>query len=118
MSKNACSKAALTTALAIACALPRAAWSQERPWLVRLRAANLDSANKDSTGLGLSINDKVLPEFDIAYFVTPELSLELVLTYPQGQDIRSNGAKIGALHHLPPTLSAQYHFVQFGDFLA
>lgn len=118
MSKNACAKAVLTTARAIACALPLAVWSQERPWLVRLRAVNLDSADKDATGLGLSINDKGLLQFDISYSVTPELALERVLTYPQGQDIRSNGAKIGALHHLPPTRSAQDHFVQFGAFLA
>lgn len=117
MSHDACLKAVLTAALAIASALPFAAQAQEPSWLVRVRAVNLASENKDSTGLGLSINDKVLPELDISYFFTPQLSVELVLTYPQGQDIRSNGTKIGSLHHLPPTLSAQYHFVDFGAFV-
>ncbi|GAA4334487.1 OmpW family protein [Pigmentiphaga soli] len=85
-------------------------------WLVRARAVNLDSANKDSTGLGLSINDKVLPEVDVSYFFTPQVAAELVLTYPQLQDIRSNGSYIGSLRHLPPTLTVQYHFTNLGAF--
>ncbi|MBL8508534.1 MAG: OmpW family protein, partial [Chitinimonas sp.] len=100
----------LSLALAATAALPMAAQAEEGPWLVRLRAVNLDSANKDSTGLDLSINNKVIPEFDISYFFTPELAAELVLTYPQKQTIRSGGVDIGSLKHLPPTLTLQYHF--------
>ncbi len=86
--------------------------TQEGPWLVRLRAVNLDSDNGGSTtpNLALTINDKVIPELDISYFFTPNFAAELVLTYPQKHDIRSAGSKIGTLKHLPPTLSAQYHF--------
>lgn len=83
-------------------------------WLVRGHALYLDSANKDSTGLGLSVNNKTFPEVDISYFLTPNLALELVLTYPQKHDIKSNGTKIGTLKHLPPTLSFQYHFTGMG----
>lgn len=88
----------------------------EGPWLVRVRAVNLDSANKDSTGLDLSINNKVIPELDISYFFTPNIAAELILTYPQKHDLRSGGANIGSLKHLPPTLLAQYHFTNFGGF--
>jgi len=77
---------------------------------VRVRAVHLDSANKDSTGLDLSINNKVIPEVDFTYFFSPALAAELVLTYPQKQTIRSGGADIGTLKHLPPTLTLQYHF--------
>lgn len=84
--------------------------------MVRVRAVNLDSANKDSTGLGLSINDKTISELDVSYFFTPNFAAELVLTYPQKHDLRSNGAKIGSLKHLPPTLLAQYHFTGMGAF--
>jgi outer membrane protein len=85
-------------------------------WIVRARAVNLDSANKDGTGLGLSVNNKVIPEVDISYFYTPNFALELVLTVPQKHKIRSSavGAQIGTLKHLPPTLSAQYHFTGLG----
>lgn len=78
-------------------------------WIVRGRALHLNSANKDSTGLGLSVNDKTFPEVDITYFFDPNWAAELVLTYPQKHDIRSNGVTIGSLKHLPPTLSLQYH---------
>lgn len=110
-------------ALAVLCALTSgAAFAQqasaEGPWLVRVRAVNLDSADKDSTGLGLSINNKTIPEVDISYFFTPNIAAELILTYPQKHDVRSAalGGKIGTLKHLPPTLLAQYHFTNFGSF--
>jgi outer membrane protein len=96
--------------------LPFASQAQDAPWLVRLRAVDLESANKDSTGLDLSINNKVIPEIDFSYFFTPQVAVELVLTYPQKQTIRSGGAEIGSLKHLPPTLTAQYHFTTLGEF--
>ncbi len=79
-------------------------------WIVRARAVYLQSANKDSTGLGLSIDDKVLPEVDITRFITPQLAVELILTYPQRQTVSAGGTAIGSLKHLPPTLDFQYHF--------
>ena len=106
-------------AVAAVCAMTSgAAFAQqaEGPWLVRVRAVNLDSANKDSTGLDLSINNKVIPELDISYFFTPNIAAELILTYPQKHDLRSGGVDIGSLKHLPPTLLAQYHFTNFGGF--
>jgi outer membrane protein len=109
-------RASFAMALACGALLPAAAQAQEGPWLVRVRAVNLDSANKDSTGLGLSINDKVIPEVDITYFFAPQFSAELVLTYPQKHDVRSNGTKIGTLKHLPPTLTAQYRITGLGGF--
>jgi len=84
----------------------------EGNWLVRLRAVNLDSVNKDNTGLGLSINNKWLPEADISYFITPNIAAELILTVPQRQRLSSStlGGEIGSFRHLPPTLTVQYHF--------
>ena len=94
------------------------AQQQDGNWMVRVRAVHIDSANKDTTGLGLSINNKTIPEFDISYFFTPNFAAELILTYPQKHDVRSSalGGKIGTLKHLPPTLLAQYHFTNFGAF--
>ncbi|UZD54367.1 OmpW/AlkL family protein [Caldimonas aquatica] len=90
--------------------------AEPSPWLVRVRAVNLDSANKDSTGLDLSVNDKVIPEVDVSYFFTPNLAAELILTYPQKHDVRAGGTEIGSLKHLPPTLTVQYHFDGMGAF--
>ncbi|GLS14129.1 outer membrane protein [Hydrogenophaga electricum] len=80
--------------------------------LVRARAVHLDSANKDSTGLALSVNNKWLPEVDFTYFLSPNLAAELILTVPQKHTLSAgNGAlDIGSLKHLPPTLTVQYHF--------
>ncbi|MEP6502286.1 MAG: OmpW family outer membrane protein [Betaproteobacteria bacterium] len=104
--------ALLALALAAA-ALPLLAGAQASDsgdWIVRARAVTLQSANKDSTGLGLAINDKTLPEVDITRFFTPQIAAELVLTYPQRQTISAGGTPIGSLKHLPPVLSLQYHF--------
>ncbi|KQR56147.1 OmpW family protein [Acidovorax sp. Leaf160] len=106
---------ALVGALTSAAAFAQQA--ADGPWLVRARAVHLDSVNKDSTGLGLSINDKVLPEVDITYFFSPNLAAELILTVPQKQKIRADGlGQIGTLNHLPPALLAQYHFTQWSGF--
>lgn len=78
--------------------------------LVRARAVHLDSANKDGTGLGLTINNKWMPEVDFTYFLSPNLAAELILTVPQKQTVYANGAAIGSFKHLPPTLTVQYHF--------
>lgn len=85
-------------------------------WLIRGRALYLDSANKDSTGLNLSVNNKTFPEVDVTYFFTPNLAAELVLTYPQKHDIRSGSTVIGELKQLPPTLMLQYHFTGLSGF--
>ena len=118
MSTYILKRTAMVIVMAGSTLLPLAAQAQatDAPWLVRLRAVDLQSANKDSTGLDLTINDKVIPEVDISYFLTPQIAVELVLTYPQKQTIRSNGIDIGSLKHLPPTLTAQYHFTSFGAF--
>ena len=108
--------AAAAFLLACAATAPIAAQAQEGPWMVRIRAVNLDPSNSDSTGLGLGINSKVIPEFDISYFFSPQIAAELVLTVPQKQTVSSNGAAIGSLRHLPPTLTLQYHFTGLGAF--
>lgn len=108
-------------AAAALCALTSGAamaqnYPQDGKWMVRARAVHLDSANKDSTGLDLSVNNKMIPELDISYFFTPNFAAELILTYPQKHDVRAGGTKIGSLKHLPPTLLAQYHFTNLGAF--
>jgi|GWRWMinimDraft_6_1066014.scaffolds.fasta_scaffold12530_2 outer membrane protein len=108
--------AALALALAGGVALPFAVQAEESPWLVRVRAVDLESDNEDSSGLNLAINNKIIPEVDISYFFTPNIAAELVLTYPQKQTIYSGGAEIGSLKHLPPTLTLQYHFEKMREF--
>lgn len=105
-------KQTIAAAVLAACAASSvmAQTASEGPWLVRARAVHLDMSNKDSTGLGLAVNNKTIPEVDISYFYTPNVAVELILTVPQEQKVYSNGTQIGTFKHLPPTLLAQYHF--------
>jgi outer membrane protein len=83
-----------------------------------LRAVNIDTADKSDAIPSLSVpedaitvSSKVIPEIDISYFFTKNIAAELVLTIPQKHDVEVGGTKIGTFKHLPPTLSAQYHFM-------
>ena len=110
------SRCALALASTACLASPIAAQAQDGHFLVRLRAVNIDSANKDTTGLDLSVNNKVIPELDVTYFFSPQFAAELILTYPQKHTLKAGDTEIGSLKHLPPTLTAQYHFTQLGAF--
>ena len=104
-------RAVAIAALSVAALTPAPAMAQESPWQVRVRAVNLDPANKTEKGLDLAVNAKLIPEVDISYFFTPNIAAELILTYPQKHNVKLNGDVIGSLRHLPPTLTAQYHFM-------
>ncbi len=86
--------------------------AKDGPWMVRARAVSLNSANTDNTGLGLSVNNKWIPEVDISYFYSKNVAVELILTVPQSHTLTSSalGKDIGTVEHLPPTLLVQYHF--------
>jgi outer membrane protein len=90
--------------------------AQESPWMLRVRATHLDMANKDSTPLNLTVNNKTIPEVDVSYFFNKNVAAELILTVPQRQTVYSGGADIGTFKHLPPTLLLQYHFTDLGAY--
>jgi outer membrane protein len=111
--KTAFALAALATVAALIA--PAAAMAADTgPWLVRARALHLDSANKDTTGLNLSVDNKTFIEVDFSYFFSPNWAAELILTVPQKHTLSSNGSRIGTLKHLPPTLLGQYHLGGLG----
>lgn len=94
------------------------ALAEKGDWLVRVRAVNLDMENKSDPipallvpADAIHVEDKVIPEVDISYFLTKNIAAELVLTIPQEHDVTLLGGKIGTFKHLPPTLLLQYHFL-------
>ena len=98
--------------------LPCVAAAQQTPWSVRLGVLDLQPANKSDAipALGvpddaIHVNNKAFPELDVFYAFTPNIVAELVLTYPQKQEVTLSGANIGSFKHLPPSLVAQYHFL-------
>jgi outer membrane protein len=90
--------------------------AEEGPWMVRLRAVQIQPANKSDAATGLPadaihVSSKTIPEVDFSYFFTKNFSAELILTVPQEHDVTVSGTKIGTFKHLPPTLTAQWHFL-------
>ena len=102
----------LVVTVAVCTFLSGVALAEQGPWMVRARAVGLDMANKDGTGLGLSVNNKTIPEIDVSYFFNKNVAVELILTVPQKQTVNSVALTrdIGTFKHLPPVLTLQYHF--------
>jgi len=115
-----------TAALAV-CATSTAS-AAEGPWMVRVRAVDLQMTNKSEPVPALAVpsdaikvSNKTIPEFDVSYFFMPNLAAELILTYPQKHDVDVTGSAIGGFRagtfkHLPPTLTLQYHFLPDAQF--
>ncbi len=78
--------------------------------IIRARAVQIQFHNHTNTAAlsGVGADNKVIPEVDGAYFFTRNIAAELILTYPQTIYVHSG---IGSLKALPPTLTAQYHFM-------
>lgn len=119
-------KLAVAAAVLAACGLAQAQGPGESPWLVRVRAVNIDPVNKSDPigGVGpanqVQVSSRNIPELDISYFFNRNIAAELVLTYPQKHDVTLGGAPLGSFKQLPPTLTAQYHFLpgrQFDPYL-
>ncbi|MCH6257775.1 hypothetical protein MLD52_14555 [Puniceicoccaceae bacterium K14] len=97
--------------------------AEPKTWEVKLRAAYLQTVDHSDafSALGIDfardsvvVEDKLIPEIDIAYAFTKNIVAELVLTIPQTHDVSLNGVgSLGTLEHLPPTLSLVYEFDKF-----
>jgi outer membrane protein len=108
----------ILTAGAVALAFLATSASATSPWSVRARATYLVTADKSDafSALGLnfasgavSVSDKLIPEFDVAYNFNDTVSAELVLTIPQQHSVTLAGVgRLGSFRHLPPTLLLQY----------
>ena len=91
--------------------------AQESPWMVRARAVYIETVNQDSgTTFDLNVSNKTIPEVDISYFFNKNVAAELILTVPQKQHVYTGTTHLGTFKHLPPTLTAQYHFTNFNGY--
>lgn len=103
-------------------AAPAPAWN---PWMIRLRALGVVTRNSGSVdqvpGSGLSTSDSIVPELDITYFFTRNFAAELILGVTPHHvtgtgAAATNGLDVGKAWLLPPTLTFQYHFTDWGAF--
>jgi outer membrane protein len=96
------------------------AWN---PWMIRLRVLGVLPENGGSVdqvpGSSLRTSDQVVPELDISYFFTKNIAAEVILGVTKhhvtGADALA-GVDVGKSWLLPPTLTLQYHFTEFGAF--
>jgi outer membrane protein len=98
------------------------------PWMVRVRGVYVmpnDGSRVYAGGARVAggktdISNSIVPELDITYFFTPNFAAELILgTTPhtaKGAGTLAGLNKLGSVWLLPPTLTLQYHFTNFGAF--
>jgi outer membrane protein len=101
------------------------AHAEKGDFLVRARAI-LIAPDDSSTGImptfpneRVGLKSTVVPELDFAYMVTKRVGLELVLTTTKRKVSGQTGTTgaigtLASIKLLPPTLTAQYHFIPDG----
>jgi len=123
---------AALTAVGCAAAFTLPAYADDNPWMVRGRIIGVlpdEGADLSAGGTALpgdvDINDQYVPELDITYFFTDNIAAELILAVTP-HDVEAIGVEVpgafgpanvdlGDVWLLPPTLTLQYHFTQFGQ---
>ena len=94
------------------------------PWQIRLRGLGVITEDRGYVaqipGSGLEYSDTVVPELDISYFFTDNIAAELILGTTKANIVGTGAAagvgKAGETWLLPPTVTLQYHFTDFGAF--
>lgn len=118
----------IRTATAIALVIASPAMAAEPfkagDFMIRGRAVGV-LPNEDAditgavTGNSINIDNSYVPEVDFSYFVTDHIAFELIAAVTP-HDVSTSTSSAGPLDLgdvwlLPPTLTAQYHFTDLGD---
>lgn len=107
-------------------------------FVVRLRATNINPSESSKLGeqtdktygagtanllygnanANLQVDSNTIPELDLSYYVTKNIALELILALGTKHDVKTssigaglNKRALGEVNLLPPTLTAQWHFM-------
>ncbi len=116
--------------------LPALAQAEAGDWVVRLRATNINPSESSKLGettdkaygagnaaalygnasANLEVDSNTIPELDISYYFTKNIAAELILALGTKHDVNVSSAgavnpKLGEVNLLPPTLTAQWHFL-------
>ena len=89
-------------------------------WQLRLRAIDVSPNESSSVSNGgkIAASSTAVPELDISYFFTENISTELILaTSKHNMSEQSPNINLGSVWVLPPTLTAQYHFTNSTPFV-
>ena len=86
-------------------------------WLVRAGASVVaPQSDNGNLNLGSAVTDIDVDDatgftFNVSYFFTRNIAVELLAAYPDSHDFELEALNLeGKVDHLPPTLSVQYHF--------
>lgn len=84
----------------------------ESPWQIRLGVSTLVPASDPGsiTPGQIDIDNDTGPTFNIAYFITHNLAVDVLGGLPFKHDIKLNGSKVGDTKQLPPIVTLQWHF--------
>lgn len=109
MSLNWFSHATLGTLLLAGVPL---AYAADTPWLARAGVSYIVPTSDPGDILPGTIDIDSDPglTFNVAYFFTPHLAIDVLGGLPFEHDIKLNGDKVGKTKQLPPIVSLQYHF--------
>lgn len=112
---------------------PSLAMAEAGDWVVRARIVNV-APDEDSElgkkvnqiapgamspGAELKVDNNIIPELDISYYFTKNIAAELILATGTKHNVSVRGdsgaavgdQKLGSVNLLPPTLTAQWHFL-------
>lgn len=87
---------------------------QAGDWVFKIGAHAVDPKSGNGTLAGgtlrADVGSDVKPTFQLEYFFSPNLGLEVLASLPFQHEIKLNGVKAAEAKHLPPTVSMQWHF--------
>lgn len=106
-------------ALGIAATLMSSAASAHETgsWIVRAGAAHVmpthveNTSNTAAPALGLDVNANTQLGLTGTYMITDNIGVELLAASPFSHEITLGGQLVGKTKHLPPSLYAQYYFL-------
>jgi len=88
-------------------------------WIIRAGVSHIDPASDNGTLVipplnfvgDINVDSGTMMTFDGTYMITDHLGVELLAALPFEHDVSVDGlGKVATVKHLPPTLSAVYHF--------
>ncbi|MCB1638885.1 MAG: hypothetical protein KDI15_08560, partial [Thiothrix sp.] len=87
------------------------AWAYEAgDIVVRFGAAHVDPAGDGALDGALDVDSNTQLGVSASYMLNANFGVAVLAATPFKHDITLNGTDIGSTKHLPPTVTAQYHF--------
>ena len=81
-------------------------------------SAGIATALYGSSSAELKVDNNTIPEIDFSYYFTKNIAAELILALGTRHDVHTssagsalNSTSLGSVNLLPPTLTAQWHFM-------